>query len=271
MSLLIRDVARVYRFLVYCDGLDMVERLAYRHFGDKTHVLGGHYRTGGILVKEEQTVYHLSVVLARRLDYPLYYRGGHLLDDIDGIVEIHLLKNRRELSVREALYYSPLGIRVKLDEDVCRHFLTEKSEYYCVVFCLNLREDFGYIYRGYLPEQRLKLCIFLRLNKLGYLARLLYVLLSGNHRLGFLILGILVLRHELHFVKLVLCEKSLSYLVKHLGILLVRVKILIGDYVFISVQGVTVRAVYIKSALLKQFLAHLKRHGLKHLGIWFIY
>ena len=151
----------------------MVERLAYGHLRDKAHVLGGHDRTGGILIKEKETVYHLSILFTGGLDDSLYYSGGHLLDDVNGIVEIHLLKNCRKLSVREAFYKSLLSLGIKLDKDVCRSLLTKKSKYYRVVFGLNLGEHLCDIYIGDFLKACLKLCIALAFDQLRYFSGLL--------------------------------------------------------------------------------------------------
>jgi hypothetical protein len=64
MPFSIRNVAGVYRFLIYCDALNMIERLADGHIGYETNVLGGHDRACGVSVEAQQTVDHLSVVAA---------------------------------------------------------------------------------------------------------------------------------------------------------------------------------------------------------------
>ena len=92
MAFFIGDITGVNRFLINCDTLDMCKCLTHGHIGGQAHILRGHKGTGSIAVVFEKAV-ECQAVFGRRVLYDtLYNCGGHLLNNIGGIVEVQLLK-----------------------------------------------------------------------------------------------------------------------------------------------------------------------------------
>ena len=121
------DVAGVDGLLVDAGAADPGDGLGDGHLGPEGDILRGHDGAGGVLGVAQDLVdglAHLGVGLAQDA---ADHGGGHLLDDVHGVVHEELVQDLLQLGIREAPDQQLLGLLVHLHEGVRRQLLGEQT------------------------------------------------------------------------------------------------------------------------------------------------
>ena len=124
----IHHIADVDGLLVRAGAADALEGVLHRHVSLEVDELRRHQRAGSILGIFENFIDALAGVGVGVLQNALDHARGHLLDDIDGVVEIQLVEHLLELGVGKAADEHFLHIRLQLDEQLRRRLLGQQAE-----------------------------------------------------------------------------------------------------------------------------------------------
>jgi hypothetical protein len=123
----------------------MIERIAYGHFGREANVLGRHYTADAVLRKIKKAVDVLAGAAVGIAYYTLDNRGGHLLDEVDGVIEIYLVKYLRKLVICKRANKPFLHFGIEKDENPRRLGFRENAEYGGLILFGQIREKLGNI------------------------------------------------------------------------------------------------------------------------------
>ena len=147
MAFFVRHVADVDGLGIVALFADDVESAGNGGIKAKADKLRGHKGAGGVLRVLKELIYVLSRLRVGVFKYAFYYVGGHLLDDVNGIVKVEVVKNLFELRVGKAPDEHLLGIAFEFDENVRGGLLRKEPEHHRKVFLGHIVEKKGNIRR----------------------------------------------------------------------------------------------------------------------------
>ena len=128
VALLVRHIADVDRFHLLALTADPLERVLHRHGALEIEELRGHQGPRAVLGIFQNFIDALARVGVGVLQNTLDDIGGHLLHDIDGIVEIQLVEHFLQLRIGKAADQHFLRLRLQLDEHLRRRSLRKEAE-----------------------------------------------------------------------------------------------------------------------------------------------
>ena len=122
------DITGINRLFIHCRAADTGKRLVNRHVGTERDILRRHDGTGRIVRITEDLIdllAHFRVCLCK---YPFYDVCGHLLDQVNSVVDIELIHNFSQLIIGKALDQQLLKIRIHFHKRLCGEFFREEPE-----------------------------------------------------------------------------------------------------------------------------------------------
>ena len=127
LALGVGDVEDVDGLHVAADAADALEGVRHRHVlfqGQKLHVHDG---AGGILRVLQDLVQGFAHFRRGFVQNTDDHAGGHLLNDVHGVVQIQLVQHFLQLGVGEAVDEHLLTVALQLDEDFRRQLLGQQA------------------------------------------------------------------------------------------------------------------------------------------------
>ena len=128
MAPLVDDVADVDGLLVGAGAADALEGGLHRHVLFQVHKLRSHDAAGGVVGVLEDLVDALAHLRVGVLEDALDHVGGHLLHNVNGIVQIQLVQHFLQLRVGKALDQQLLLVGVQLHEYLRCLLLGQQAE-----------------------------------------------------------------------------------------------------------------------------------------------
>ena len=173
-ALLVDDVAGVDGLLVDARAADVVHRLAHGEVVAQVDVFDGHQRARAVLRVVEELVDQLARALVRVLQHLLDDVGRHFLQEVDRIIQEHVVHQRLELGVGGALGDELLLVAVHVGEHVGGDVLgqhAEELDHPRVLF--NLLQALGDIHRQAVRRLFLKIEQLARVHQGNQLFKIL--------------------------------------------------------------------------------------------------
>ena len=147
------DIAGVHRLLVQTDLSDAGEGLLYGGVGVEVDKLRGHDRAGGVLRVFQQLV---DLAAGGRVGVAQDtgdHVGGHVLDDVHGIVQVELVQNFPQLLVAQGVDDLLLILAVlQIGEHVGGHVLGQQPKDHHLLVGLQLVQKFGDVHLVHLVQ-----------------------------------------------------------------------------------------------------------------------
>ena len=147
------DIAGVHRLLVQTDFSDAGEGLLHGGVGVEIDKLRGHDGTGGVLRVFQQLVDLAAGGGVGVAQDTGDHVGGHVLDDVHGVVQIELVQDLPQLLIAQGVDDLLLVLAVlQIGEHVGGHVLGQQPEDHHLLVGLQLVQEFGDVHLVHLVQ-----------------------------------------------------------------------------------------------------------------------
>ena len=139
------DVVGVDRLCVLALTADGGQRIADVHLLAQTDVFGRHQTAGRAFGVVQQLIQALTGLLGRFLQHPLHNTGGHIFQQVGGVVQAHLLDGADQLHIRERIDEVIAGLIGHIGKGLGRHFLFQQAEDHQTVVFVQFFQQLGQV------------------------------------------------------------------------------------------------------------------------------